>query len=148
MVNQDDLSFERIVNVPSRGVGAKTLERIQNVAIEYGISNYEALTTFSDEIGLSGKAKKQLIEFVKCIENAKASSLSLPDVFEKLLGDVGYFEMLRNDQDDNRIQNLMELKASIANYMNTHPDTPTFESYLQDIALYTSQDDVFDDEYV
>ena len=48
MVNQDDLSFERIVNVPSRGVGAKTLERIQNVAIEYGISNYEALTTFSD----------------------------------------------------------------------------------------------------
>ncbi|MFQ8592350.1 MAG: 3'-5' exonuclease [Thomasclavelia spiroformis] len=46
MVNQDDLSFERIVNVPSRGVGAKTLERIQNVAIEYGISNYEALTTF------------------------------------------------------------------------------------------------------
>ena len=83
MVNQDDLSFERIVNVPSRGVGAKTLERIQNVAIEYGISNYEALTTFSDEIGLSGKAKKQLIEFVKCIENAKASSLSLPDVFEK-----------------------------------------------------------------
>ena len=148
MVNQDDLSFERIVNVPSRGVGAKTLERIQNVAIEYGISNYEALTTFSDEIGLSGKAKKQLIEFVKCIENAKASSLSLPDVFEKLLGDVGYFEMLRNDQDDNRIQNLMELKVSIANYMNTHPDTPTFESYLQDIALYTSQDDVFDDEYV
>ncbi|MFQ8592349.1 MAG: 3'-5' exonuclease [Thomasclavelia spiroformis] len=97
---------------------------------------------------MSGKAKKQLIEFVKCIENAKASSLSLPDVFEKLLGDVGYFEMLRNDQDDNRIQNLMELKASIANYMNTHPDTPTFESYLQDIALYTSQDDVFDDEYV
>ena len=148
MVNQDDLSFERIVNVPSRGVGAKTLERIQNVAIEYGMSNYEALTTFPDEIGLSGKAKKQLIEFVKCIENAKASSLSLPDVFEKLLGDIGYFEMLRNDQDDNRIQNLMELKASIANYMNTHPDTPTFESYLQDIALYTSQDDVFDDEYV
>ncbi len=91
MVNQDDLSFERIVNVPSRGVGAKTLERIQNVAIEYGISNYEALTTFSDEIGLSGKAKKQLIEFVKCIENAKASSLSLPDVFEKLLGGCWLF---------------------------------------------------------
>ena len=59
----------------------------------------------------------------------------MPDVFEKLLGDVGYFEMLRNDQDDNRIQNLMELKASIANYMNTHPDTPTFESYLQDILI-------------
>ena len=56
--------------------------------------------------------------------------------------------MLRNDQDENRIQNLMELKNSITNYMNTHPDSANFESYLQDIALYTSQDDIFDDEYV
>ncbi|WP_028042206.1 ATP-dependent helicase [Candidatus Stoquefichus massiliensis] len=148
MVNKDDLSFERIVNVPARGVGEKTLQKIQNKAIEYGISHYEALCLYNDEIGLSGKARKQLAEFVRCIESAKSSSLSLPNVFEKLLTDVGYFHMLKNDQDDNRIQNLMELKNSITNYMNTHPDTATFESYLQDIALYTSQDDVFDDEYV
>lgn len=148
MVTNDDLSFERIVNVPARGVGEKTLQKIQNKAIEYGISDYEALCLYSDEIGLSGKARKQLIEFVKNIEQAKQSRLSLPDIFEKLLADVGYFEMLKNDQDDNRIQNIMELKASITNYMNSHPETPTFESYLQDIALYTSQDDVFDDEYV
>ena len=148
MVNKDDLSFERIVNVPARGVGEKTLQKIQNKAIEYGMSNYDALSMFYDEMGLSSKAKKQLGEFVRCIENAKSSHLSLPNVFEKLLTDVGYFHMLKNDQDDNRIQNLMELKNSITNYMNTHPDTATFESYLQDIALYTSQDDVFDDEYV
>ena len=42
----------------------------------------------------------------------------------------------------------MELKNSITNYMNTHSDSANFESYLQDIALYTSQDDIFDDEYV
>lgn len=148
MVTSDDLSFERIVNVPARGVGTKTLEKIQNKAIEYGISDYEALCLYADEIGLSAKVKKQLSEFIKCIENAKHSHLSLPDVFELLLGNVGYFEMLRNDQDENRIQNLMELKNSITNYVNTHPETPTFESYLQDIALYTSQDDIFDDEYV
>ena len=148
MVNQDDLSFERIVNVPARGVGAKTLEKIQNKAIEYGITNYEALCLYADEIGISGKAKKQLSQFVTCIENAKHSSLALPDLFEKLLIDLGYFDMLRNDQDENRIQNLMELKNSITNYMNTHPDSANFESYLQDIALYTSQDDIFDDEYV
>ena len=148
MVNQDDLSFERIVNVPARGVGEKTIQKIQNKAIEYGISDYEALCSFSDEIGLSSKAKKQLSEFVRCIESAKHSKMSLPDIFEQLMADVGYFTMLKNDQDENRIQNIMELKHSITNYMNTHPDTATFESYLQDIALYTSQDDVFDDEYV
>ncbi len=148
MVNQDDLSFERIINVPSRGVGTKTLQKIQNKAIEYGISNYEALCLFANEIGLSGKVKKQLSEFIKSIEKAKASSLPLPDVFEQLLTDVGYFEMLRHDQDENRIQNIMELKNSLRHYVDTHSDTPHFESYLQDIALYTSQDDVYDEEFV
>ncbi len=148
MINQDDLSFERIVNVPSRGVGQKTLEKIQNKALEYGITSYEALCSFSDEMKLSSKVKKSLMEFVRNIEKAKASSLPIQDVFEQLLSDVGYFAMLRNDQDENRIQNIMELKASLVQYIQTHPETPTFESYLQDIALYTSSDDMFDDEYV
>ncbi|MEG0365506.1 MAG: UvrD-helicase domain-containing protein [Coprobacillus sp.] len=148
MVVGDDLSFDRIINVPARGIGEKTLDKIHRVAIEYSLNNYEALCLYGDEMGLSAKVKGQLVEFIKCIEKAKQSSLPLHEVFENLLIDIGYFQMLKNDQDDNRIQNLMELKASIANYLNTHPDTPTFESYLQDIALYTSQDDVFDDEYV
>ena len=148
IVNQDDLSFERIVNVPARGVGAKTLEKIQLKAIEYGITSYEALSLYGSEIGLSSKAKGQLKELIQAIENAKQSKLPLHEVFENLMADVGYMKMLRDDQDENRIQNIIELKNSIANYMNTHPDTATFESYLQDIALYTSTDDIFDDEYV
>ena len=148
MVFMDDLSFERIINVPSRGIGQKTLEKIQLKAIEYGISCYEAVCLYSDEIGLKGKVKKAISEFVQAIEKARQSRNPLADVFEYLLKDIGYFEMLRNDEDENRIQNIMELKNSIAGYMNTHPDSATFESYLQDIALYTSQDDMSQDEYV
>ena len=148
MVFMDDLSFERIINVPSRGIGQKTLEKIQLKAIEYGISCYEAVCLYSDEIGLKGKVKKAISEFVQAIEKARQSRNPLADVFEYLLKDIGYFEMLRNDEDENRIQNIMELKNSIAGYMNTHPDSATFESYLQDIALYTSQDDMTQDEYV
>ena len=148
ITSQDDLSFERIVNVPARGVGAKTLERIQNVAMTYHVSCYEALCTFSQEIGLTGKAKKELTQFVRAIEKAKSSSLPLVDVFEQLMFEVGYMDMLKNDNDENRIQNIIELKNSIHNYMNSHPDSQNFESYLQDIALFTSQDDTFEDEYV
>lgn len=148
MVNQDDLSFERIVNVPTRGVGAKTLEKIQNMASLYNISQYEALSTFAYDMGLSSKARKELSLFIKEIEDAKNSKLPKYEVFEQLLRNVGYFDMLKQDQDENRIQNLMALKESIKNYMLTHPDSANFESYLQDIALYTSQDDVYDDEYV
>ena len=62
IVNQDDLSFERIVNVPARGVGAKTLEKIQLKAIQCGLSQYETLSLYGEEIGLSSKVKKQLAE--------------------------------------------------------------------------------------
>lgn len=148
MVNQDDLSFERIVNVPARGIGDKTLQKIQSKAIDYGISNYEAVCLYADEIGLTPRVKKQLSIFVKYIEEAKQSKLPLGDVFENLMINVGYIDMLKNDQDDNRIQNIMELKNSIVNYMKTHPDSANFESYLQDISLYTSQDEVKDQQYV
>lgn len=148
MVMQDDLSFERIINVPARGVGQKTLEKIQNKSREFGMTHYEALCLYNDEMRLSSRVRKQLSEFVKAIENARQSSLPLHEVFEHLLSDLGYFEMLKNDQDENRIQNLMELKNSIYNYMNTHPETPDFEHYLQDIALYTDQDHVNEEEYV
>ncbi|MCD7892980.1 MAG: ATP-dependent helicase [Erysipelotrichaceae bacterium] len=148
MVNGDDLSFERIVNVPSRGVGAKTLERIQLKAIEYGMNDYEALCTFSQEINLSAKAKKALVNFASSIEKAKKSTLPLPEVFEQLMNDVGYMAMLKKDNDENRIANIMELKNSIATYMETHEDSATFENYLQDIALYTSQDEINNHDYV
>ena len=113
IIFMDDLSFERIINVPSRGIGQKTIEKIQLKAIEYGISCYEAVCLYSDEIGLKGKAKKAVSTFVQAIEKARQSREPLGDVFEHLLRDVGYFQMLRNDDDENRIQNIMELKIPL-----------------------------------
>ena len=55
---------------------------------------------------------------------------------------------MKDGQEDNRIENLMELKNSIDTYVNTHPETPDFESYLQDIAIYTSQDEEKTGDYV
>ena len=75
------------------------------------------------------------------IEEARVSDKSLADIYEDLLKDTGYLKLMKDGQEDNRIENLMELKNSIDTYVNTHPETPDFESYLQDIALYTSQDE-------
>lgn len=145
LANEDDLSFERVVNVPSRGVGPKTLERIQLVATRYGISDYQALCFYSDEIRLTGKARKELKTLVTAIEKARMSVEALEEVFETLLDDVGYMDMLKKDHEDNRIENIMELKNAIASYMKDHPETADFESYLQDIALYTTQDEATPD---
>lgn len=148
MVNNDDLSFERIINVPSRGIGAKTLEKIQLKAIEQGISNYDAICQYRDEMKLSSKIKTSLTSLINVIEKARDSKESLPVILETLLKDVGYIEMLKKDQEENRIANIFELENSINAYCNANPDLATFDNYLQDIALYTSGDEASDEDYV
>lgn len=148
LVDQDDLAFERIANVPGRGIGPKTLENIQACALRHGLNQYEAICFYSDEISMSAKARKGLKAMINAIENARLSEKAPEETFEELLRAVGYIDMLTKDHEESRIDNIMELKNSIATYMQDNPDTATFENYLQDIALYTSQDEKEEGDYV
>lgn len=146
--NSEDLAFERIINVPSRGIGKKTMENIQAVARNNNVSLYEALTLFSDQIKLSSKAKKEIRILVAAIEKAKQSNLPLHEMFENLMNDIGYIEMLNKNLEENRIDNIHELQRSIYEFENQNPDLATIENYLQEIALYTDNDDNDDSQYV
>ena len=146
--NGEDLAFERIINVPSRGIGKKTMENIQAVAKNNHVSLYEALTLFSDQIKLSSKAKKEIRILVAAIEKARQSNLPLHEMFENLMNDIGYIEMLNKNLEENRIDNIHELQRSIYEFENQNPDLATIENYLQEIALYTDSDDNDDSQYV
>lgn len=146
--NGEDLAFERIINVPSRGIGKKTMENIQAVARNNHVSIYEALTLFSDQIKLSSKAKKEIRILVAAIEKARQSNLPLHEMFENLMNDIGYIEMLNKNLEENRIDNIHELQRSIYEFENQNPDLATIENYLQEIALYTDNDDNDDSQYV
>lgn len=146
--NGEDLAFERIINVPSRGIGKKTMENIQAVARNNHVSLYEALTLFSDQIKLSSKAKKEIRILVAAIEKARQSNLPLHEMFENLMNDIGYIEMLNKNLEENRIDNIHELQRSIYEFENQNPDLATIENYLQEIALYTDNDDNDDSQYV
>lgn len=146
--NDEDLAFERIINVPSRGIGKKTLENIQLTALNNQVSLYEALTLFSDQIKLSSKAKKEVKILVNAIEAAKRSDLPIHEMFEKLMNDLGYIDMLKKDLEENRIDNIHELQRSIYEFENQNPDLATIENYLQEISLYTDNDNIDDEQYV
>ena len=141
-------TFERIINTPARGIGKKTLENIQLVALNHQISLYDALTLHSDEIRLSNKSKKEVRILVEAIEKARRSTLPLHEMFEQLMIDVGYIDMLKNDLEDNRIDNIHELQRSIYDFQVSHEDAPTLENYLQDISLYTDNDSIDQGQYV
>jgi len=143
----DDLAFERVINVPARGIGEKSIEKIRDAASLYGCSMLEACEVHLLNIGLSKRICNQINLFVNMINTLKYSKLNIVDLYDHLLVESGYMTMLQEDQEDSRIQNLLELKNSISQYMNNHPDGK-LEDYLQDIALYANQDVEDDEQYV
>lgn len=147
LVNGDDLAFERIINVPSRGIGDKSLDKIRDGANLYGCSMYEACEDHLLNLGLSKRMTNQIQDFVRMMEMVKNSPLSIVDQYDHLLVESGYMTMLQEGQEDTRIQNLMELKNSISQFMRANPDA-SLEDYLQEIALYTNQDVDDDEQYV
>ena len=130
----DDISFERIINVPSRKLGKKFLDSVRDAAARKGVSLYSAL-----QIYFPDKAEG----FIALIEDAKqfARENRVSDLLNRILEASGYKRMVREDQDEDRLENLDELLSSIRFYESVRtPDESTLADYLQDIALYTNDD--------
>ena len=148
MVNPHDLAFERVINTPGRGIGAKSIEKIGSIAQQYGISLYDACLKHLNEIELGQKIKSKISDFLNSIEKAKQSNKDLPDMFMELMNDIGYMEMLNQDQEDARIENLKELQNSMSAFLMHSFEEATLDHYLQEISLYSSQDQEDDGQFV
>ena len=136
----DDLSFKRIVNVPSRKIGSKSVEQITMAAQDKGCSLFEALRHLS---GTKAFAKEAVHKFIEMIDTARTLSkeMSISNLLEYVLANSGLNELYRTDEEEERLENLNELVQSIKTYEHDHKeDEISLETYLQDIALYTNLD--------
>ena len=134
--SDDDLAFERIVNVPARKLGKKYVENLKERAREEGTSLYGTMLAHAGE-GSPAAAFVSLIEGLK--EYSKKALVS--DLLNRLLDRSGLKRMYREDQDEDRLENIEELLQSIRLYENQRSeDDVVLSEYLQDIALYTNQD--------
>ena len=141
----DDLAFERIINKPARGIGAKTVEKLQQIAREHRISMFAAVPNMIENGGLSGKAKSALENLVqKFGEWRRIVSLVDPaDLAEDVINDSGYMEMLKNDtsaEAEGRIENLREL----INVMTDTDNYPTMAEFLEHVSLVMDNDSNLD----
>ena len=136
----DDLSFKRIVNVPSRKIGGKSIEQINKCAHDNGCSLFEALRKLS---GTRPFSKEPVHRFIELIDTARtlSESMSISNLLEYLLANSGLNELYRNDEEEERLENLNELIQSIKTYEKEHKeDEINLITYLQEIALYTNLD--------
>ncbi|WP_346906169.1 DNA helicase PcrA [Faecalicatena orotica] len=144
---KDDLAVRRIINVPKRGIGLTTINRVQESALEREIGFYEALQGL-DLIPNIGRSAAKLDSFVALIEYFKgfARNESISDLMKEIIEKTGYVENLEAvDKEDaqTRIENIDELLSKIATYEEKCADEdekPTLSGFLEEVALVADID--------
>ena len=154
----DDLMVKRIINIPKRGIGATSIEKVQRFADEEGISFFEALTR-AEEIPTLGKTAQKLKGFSDMIRvfrtKIKADFYEdLPELIDDVLAESGYLDEWRNSDEEDakeRIENIDELITKAAAFEekfaaeHEHEDEerkPTLEEFLTEVSLVADIDSV------
>lgn len=145
----DDLSFERVVNEPKRGIGKTTIEKLRVYADMNGISFSDTVKEV-DFTGVSKKAANALAQFGELILNLQQQQefLTATDMVEQVLERTGYEEMLKNEQSleaQSRLENLEEFKTVTQEFEKTAEDK-TLVAFLTDLALIADIDRVDEEE--
>lgn len=142
---KDDLAVRRIINVPKRSIGLTTVNRVQENALERGISFYDALCS-ADLINNIGRSLSKIDSFVALIEHFKERSekISLSQLMEEIIEMTGYIDALEAENEieaQTRIENIEELKNKIVAYEESCEDEkPTLSGFLEEVALVADVD--------
>ena len=150
---KDDLAVRRIINVPKRGIGLTTINRIQESASEREIGFYEALLA-PELIAGVGRSASKLDSFAALIEYFKgqAERESLTDLLNEVIEKTGYIENLDADNPEDaeaRIQNIDELVSKAAAYEEDCADrdeAATLSGFLEEVALVADIDSLDEDQ--
>ncbi len=135
----DDVSFLRTVNEPRRGVGRTRLGALKEYAQMNQCSLYEALTAnLETELFRRSRAR----EYVRMIEKHRAiyDGMDLTDLLESVLKESGYEDMLRTNGEEERLDNLAELKQAVYDFVRKAGEEVTLGNYLDHAALFTNMD--------
>lgn len=135
----DDLSFLRIINEPKRNIGKKRISFLKEYAEAHHCSLYHALNENLENELISSTAAENFIAVIEKY-NGIYHEMRVSDILEGILNDSGYESMLRQAGEQERLDNLSELKQSIFEFENTSGEENSLEEYLQNIALYTNSD--------
>ncbi len=144
---QDDLSFERIINVPKRSIGDTTIKNINERAKESKISLENASRKLMEENKIKPKTKIGLSTLLNLLEkwrNDFRNKINHNKLLQLILDESGYSEMLKNKKDlenENKLENIKEL-------LNAMKEFDNLESFLEHVALATSLDQDWQTEKV
>lgn len=129
----DDLAFERIVNVPKRGIGATTIQKLQVAARTMNVSLETATRELTKTDDVRGKARTALRAFILDLDRWRheAQNIRHTEIAERILDESGYTQMWRDNKDAKsagRLENLKELIQAMGEF-------DTLDAYLEHVSL-------------
>lgn len=148
---KDSLALSRIINVPTRGIGATTLRKIESEAVKNNLSLCEQVEQITDcpsdfkHLRLSAKVKSSLsflIELIQEVRRLESENIKPSVLYEKLLHESGYWDSLKASKDYEsmaRLENLEELGSAIRQFED-HEQRPNLTGFLETITLDQASD--------
>ncbi len=144
---KDDLAVKRIINVPKRGIGATTINKLSEYGAANGLDFYECCVRAEEILG-RGRAADKIGEFTSLIGffKSKLGLITLEQLADDIIDRTDYEQMLiEEDEDDakERMNNIGELVSAIVSY-EEKSEEPTLSGFLEEIALVSDIDNVDD----
>ncbi len=142
---RDDINLMRIINVPKRGIGDTTVNKIQALASSVGKSMFDIITD-SDYDAALGRALGKIKEFVSVIQEltAKKNLIPVTALIDEMLQKTGYSQAILSEEPNearSRMENIEEFRSKAHEYQNEVED-PTFEGFLDNISLVSDVDNL------
>ncbi len=139
----DNVSFMRVINKPTRGIGKTSQEAINAFATNQGISLFSAATR-AQEINLPARAFNRVIDFVKLISKYSAllSEFNLDEWTRAFVDELGFVKLFKEEataESETRLDNIYELLSAISEYAGS-VDEPSLGGYMEEVALLTDID--------
>ncbi len=149
IINPSDKErMRRIINEPKRKIGQRTVEGVETIADELGISVYEVMLNADKYVALSRSAKvlKDFAEMIECFRAMLKTDIKLEDLVNNVLNLSGYRQMLIDggEEEKERLENIEEFISGIIDYENSNEE-PTLLGFLEENAL-VSEVDKYDED--
>ena len=138
--DNDNISFLRAINEPARGIGKKRLEAIQEYSEKNNLSHYQSLIKNLDNSLIKNSKAKEFIETIEFGKKLIEKKEKISDILDKILKISKLEEVFMNEADQERLDNLNELKNSIYIYETDANEEVFLSDYLNEIALFTDRD--------
>lgn len=144
----DDLAFKRIINTPRRGIGDKGMAALENTAALQKVNLLAALETTYTSMRCN---QGDITTFLEAISHARNEAdmveSNFANILENLLDHVGYVQFMKDNKEEERLESIAELGNFLTQFQARNPDSHLFEA-LQEITLFSSQDEMADGDFI